>query len=372
MSLSTLPRRVLTSYQRHGLLATLTRGFRKLRTVASGWVEKVQARFPCSVRSIAAKHDLSPSFVAALLNNYKVTIAPRETFDAFMAHFDPMTQLHVSFALTTSLRGRTVYDKLAPLLPAAGAGRRYLDIGCAYGGFLRAFHAQGYHTHGVEILPNLYELGKLNCQGLPHNQIWHGDFLSMAFADMPGFDVITCNDVIEHVQDARAAMEKMATLINPGGLLYMEIPNKDCIPFVREDGHFLLFGINLLEHNDAATLFETMTGTGYDRAGMGEFYPLAFYTGTFARLGLQVEILPSFTFSMADVDRLLSELDAAYDTWQAQHGATGTIGPLVCAKYQQYRDELCAARLQLTDDAAVTAFTRRYLTQFWSVVVRKG
>jgi SAM-dependent methyltransferase len=51
---------------------------------------------------------------------------------------------------------------------------------------------------------------------------YHGTFES--FAETDKYDLITCFDVLEHIEDDRTALSKMATLVNDGGFLVLTVP----------------------------------------------------------------------------------------------------------------------------------------------------
>jgi SAM-dependent methyltransferase len=58
-------------------------------------------------------------------------------------------------------------------------------------------------------------------------------------ADLSGrIDIITCNDVIEHVQDTSALLQSIRRLLAPTGLAYFEIPNGRYARAVLSDGHY--------------------------------------------------------------------------------------------------------------------------------------
>jgi SAM-dependent methyltransferase len=46
-------------------------------------------------------------------------------------------------------------------------------------------------------------------------------------AELPsGIDLISCAQVLEHISDPSALLEDMASLLRPGGMLYLEVPNQ--------------------------------------------------------------------------------------------------------------------------------------------------
>lgn len=97
--------------------------------------------------------------------------------------------------------------------------RSLLDVGCARGGFGEAVKvARGCHVAGVEM--NAHEAA-LARQVI--DQVWEGDFLSLTIDEK--FDCISVLDVIEHFPAPRLFLEKVKTLLNPGGKVLFSVPN---------------------------------------------------------------------------------------------------------------------------------------------------
>jgi len=226
-------------------------------------------------------------------------LRPREGarfFDALCNHLgslhaDPCVGMYFEFAISSNERGRQCARLLGRHAPLSGA--RYLDVGCAYAGFLVAFAEQGAQVAGVDLDPQLLALAA-------HNLRDHGLAVMpqrrdlTAPADMAAFaasqDLVTCNDVIEHVDDPAAAIRNLAAILRPGGLLYLEIPNRRFPPFVARDGHFQLFGITLLEHDEAEGYYHHMhPGRPYT---VGHYLDLEEYERLFAEAGLSLTVLP--------------------------------------------------------------------------------
>jgi 2-polyprenyl-3-methyl-5-hydroxy-6-metoxy-1,4-benzoquinol methylase len=115
---------------------------------------------------------------------------------------------------------RSVLERLARLRSLAGA--RLLDVGSAYGWFLEEAARQGADALGIEPDENVAA------------RSW-GDVRVGRFpqALVPGerFDVIAFNDVLEHIPDARGALETARAHLRPGGLLSVNIPTADGIAF---------------------------------------------------------------------------------------------------------------------------------------------
>lgn len=108
-------------------------------------------------------------------------------------------------------------DDVLPLLPQGI--RSLLDIGCARGRFAEAVKAEtGCRTVGIEM--NSFEAQKAK-QRL--DLVIESDILSAALEEK--FDCITCLDIIEHLGDSDAFLQKIKSLLNSGGSLVLSIPN---------------------------------------------------------------------------------------------------------------------------------------------------
>ena len=197
----------------------------------------------------------------------------------------------LDYALSTNSRGRFFVEFLRPHIGATA--RRYLDVGSAYGGFLVAFLEQGLEVVGLEYDPALVALCNANlqeCAAKGIYQVVHGSILDQNLVKRLGtYDIITCIDVIEHVSDVPLAMQNMVQLLNPGGVIVLQLPNKDSVSNVISDSHFGLFGITLLQHHDAEQLFvHHFPDKMYD---VGEYYRSSYYLDSLRALGCQATTL---------------------------------------------------------------------------------
>lgn len=94
-------------------------------------------------------------------------------------------------------------------------GRRVLDVGAAYGLFVRAAEQRGWEATGIELAGDCVD--EARGQGV---NVVQGDFLE---AELEGpFDVITLFDVIEHFPDPKAALVRARELLAPEGLIVVE------------------------------------------------------------------------------------------------------------------------------------------------------
>jgi 2-polyprenyl-3-methyl-5-hydroxy-6-metoxy-1,4-benzoquinol methylase len=96
---------------------------------------------------------------------------------------------------------------------------RLLDVGCGVGDFLVAAQTRGWEVQGVE----LEERARAICadRGL---EVIEAPLQAERFA--PGsFDLVTSFEVLEHMVFPRAELQSIATVLRPGGLLYLTTPN---------------------------------------------------------------------------------------------------------------------------------------------------
>ena len=95
-----------------------------------------------------------------------------------------------------------------------------LEIGCAAGGFYRSLK-QPCEVWGVEPNTNAAHIAALSL-----NKVIVGRF-SDVIADLPDgyFDLVICNDVIEHMNDHDAFLRDIKSKMRPGGHLIGSVPN---------------------------------------------------------------------------------------------------------------------------------------------------
>jgi len=104
-------------------------------------------------------------------------------------------------------------------LPADGAGRRVLDVGCA-GGYLSAILAsRGYRVTGVDS-PGAA------CAGFPESvELLEADLDLGLPALTGGFDFVICADVLEHLRRPAMLLRELHGVLARGGKLAVSLPN---------------------------------------------------------------------------------------------------------------------------------------------------
>lgn len=106
------------------------------------------------------------------------------------------------------------------LLRFTAPGSTLLDVGCAHGWFLEIASAH-FKVEGVEPDRSIYEQTLM--RGLPLRCGYFPD----ALAAQEQYDVITFNDVIEHIPNLSLALKAVLKHLNPKGTLMLNVPNRD-------------------------------------------------------------------------------------------------------------------------------------------------
>jgi 2-polyprenyl-3-methyl-5-hydroxy-6-metoxy-1,4-benzoquinol methylase len=92
-----------------------------------------------------------------------------------------------------------------------------LDVGCGNGSFLLFADANGWQPFGADIRLSP-ETKNLTCP------LWEGRLPEIDFGGAT-FDVIRFNHVIEHLQNPLVELERCKSLLNPGGIVFIGVPN---------------------------------------------------------------------------------------------------------------------------------------------------
>jgi 2-polyprenyl-3-methyl-5-hydroxy-6-metoxy-1,4-benzoquinol methylase len=109
----------------------------------------------------------------------------------------------------------------ARLLALAGSPERALDVGCSSGYLARRLVEGGAHVIGIEADERAAAEAREVCE-----QVLVGDVESMELPFAEGsFDLVLCGDLIEHLRDPQAFLERVRPLLRPDGRLVLTTPN---------------------------------------------------------------------------------------------------------------------------------------------------
>lgn len=110
-------------------------------------------------------------------------------------------------------------QRLAILRRLVPAPARLLDVGAGRGRFVLAAQAAGYEATGIE--PSRRGAQAAAAAGAPVQQVT----LEQATTEPGSLDAVTLWHVLEHLEDPRGALERIAVWMAPGSGLLVGVPN---------------------------------------------------------------------------------------------------------------------------------------------------
>ncbi|MFH1559939.1 MAG: class I SAM-dependent methyltransferase [Chloroflexota bacterium] len=166
----------------------------------------------------------------------------RELLEESLPHeSSPFYQQNADYAFSAIERGNAIADVMERYAPVRGS--RILDLGCGEGGVAIAIALRGGEVTALDASPARIERMK----------VWaseHGVDVKGVAADalengLPGghFDIIVCNDFMEHIDRPQALAYEIDRLLKDGGHLYLSNQNRLSIFGFLRDPHLSLFGI---------------------------------------------------------------------------------------------------------------------------------
>jgi SAM-dependent methyltransferase len=128
---------------------------------------------------------------------------------------------HSGDAALEAVKAATTRHYLRILLRSGVSGRRLLEVGCSAGASLAAAAEDGWEAHGVEVSPEAAAVARSR----PDVTSVHTGTIADAPFASGSFDAILFFDVIEHIDPPQPALEAVARLLRPGGLVLMVTPD---------------------------------------------------------------------------------------------------------------------------------------------------
>lgn len=301
--------------------------------------------------------------------------ALREPDDA-----DPKVRMWLDFALSSVERGRLAIQTLGGR--AAVRGASVLDVGCAYGGFLVAAREAGAASAcGIDLAADLLELARRQLSDYRvRAELRQADITDWnSVADLGAFDLILCNDVIEHVRDPAACVHHLARLLRPGGSVYLEIPNARCVDFLLHDGHFGEFGVTLLPPAPSVAWLRRRLA----QPDAVLYAALGYYLALLSREGLATRLANELPHT-AELEALSATLSVKFDEFETRLGGfagegTGEAdagvlalrheieerGRLEIRRFRELADDLAAAASPAERQLLLTRLWLDYALPFW-------
>jgi 2-polyprenyl-3-methyl-5-hydroxy-6-metoxy-1,4-benzoquinol methylase len=115
------------------------------------------------------------------------------------------------------------FDTARSLIENQNQKLKYLDVGAGEGKGLLEAHRRGWEATGIDIVDNRLQEAKLS-----EIKFIKSNLLE---CDLPEnhFDFIYVDSVIEHVLNPFEYLSKIKKLLRKGGVIYIGVPNEDCL-----------------------------------------------------------------------------------------------------------------------------------------------
>jgi 2-polyprenyl-6-hydroxyphenyl methylase / 3-demethylubiquinone-9 3-methyltransferase len=102
-----------------------------------------------------------------------------------------------------------------------------LDVGCGGGLLSEALAREGAHVTAIDLAPQVLEVARLHLFESGVRVDYREVSVEALAAESPsGFDLVTCMEMIEHVPEPASVIAACATLLKPGGRLFLSTLNR--------------------------------------------------------------------------------------------------------------------------------------------------
>jgi len=203
----------------------------------------------------------------------------------------PQFNVWMDYALSTNDRGKDIVSKIKEFSNSI-TGKRHLDIGCGYGGTSIAFAEVGAISTGIDFNNDLLCLAEENLKDHPGVQVEFKNLDIMNYeliSKLGVFDIITCDNVIEHVEVPEKLIAHIHLLLSEKGIAYLTIPNAFSLGQIIKDCHYGQFGVSLLDPIDGAILVDQkINQLSYE---VSNYYPFSYYDDQISKYGLAAKLL---------------------------------------------------------------------------------
>jgi SAM-dependent methyltransferase len=140
------------------------------------------------------------------------------------------------FYTSNTVRYRVELPRLLEALQIVGKVDLAVDVGAAGGYYVVSAYVRfANHVHAIEYDTHLCDLLREELGRFPNRCTWQqGSILSLP-VETESADLVTCTQVLEHIDDELRAFGELARVVKPGGHLLLAVPHPPA-PW-PENGH---------------------------------------------------------------------------------------------------------------------------------------
>jgi 2-polyprenyl-6-hydroxyphenyl methylase/3-demethylubiquinone-9 3-methyltransferase len=148
-------------------------------------------------------------------------------FDALANRFWDVGGEFRPLHLLNPVRARFVAER------ATLSGARVLDVGCGGGLLAEALARAGAKVTAIDLAPGMIEVAGLHAMEQKLEIDYRMVAAEAVAATEPGsFDVVTCMEMLEHVPEPAQMVATLATLVRPGGAIFISTLNRNLKSFL--------------------------------------------------------------------------------------------------------------------------------------------
>lgn len=115
------------------------------------------------------------------------------------------------------------FDTAKKLIENKSNKLKYLDVGAGEGKGLLEAHSRGWEATGIDIVDNRLQEAKIS-----DIQFIQSNLLEPVLPENY-YDFIFVDSVVEHVLNPLEYLTKIKKLLNKGGIIYIAVPNENCL-----------------------------------------------------------------------------------------------------------------------------------------------
>ncbi len=114
-------------------------------------------------------------------------------------------------------------------------GKTVLDVGCGGGILADSMARRGAQVLGIDLAAKALKVARLHAMEVATEGVDYREIAAEALAaERPAsFDAVTCMEMLEHVPDPASVVQACATLVKPGGWVFLSTVNRNPKAFVQ-------------------------------------------------------------------------------------------------------------------------------------------